>query len=112
MLPSPNIADLTPAEARFAIADAIDAHLSGAISIGHLAQWALKAYHARVTDDSDVTGDDDDDDAYVFDEETIPASEQLLVEALDALMFADEHTFALDTTTLTAMRNQLRIAVV
>lgn len=111
-LPSPNLAPLTAADARLTIAHAIDTHLSGAVTIHQLAQWALKAYHARVAGLDDAADDELDDDAYVFDEETLPAGEQLIVEVLDALMFADEDSFMLDADTLATWRNRLRIAVV
>ena len=111
MLPSPNIANQTPPQARQTIANAIDVYLSGAVTIAQLAQWALKAYHARVADLDDAADEEyDDDDA--FDEETLPAGEQMIVEVLDALMFADENTFMLDADTLATWRNRLRIAVV
>ncbi|MCE2852600.1 MAG: hypothetical protein ACK5C8_05460 [Roseiflexaceae bacterium] len=112
MLPSPNIVTQTPAQARQTIATAIDVYLSGAVTINQLAQWALQAYHARVTDLDDAADDEHDDDAYVFDEETLPAGEQMIVEVLDALMFADEDSFMLDADTLATWRNRLRIAVV
>lgn len=110
-LPSPNLAPLTAADARITIANAIDALLSNTISLAQLAQWALKAYHSRVTDGADdledAFADEDDEDEIV-----VPADEQLIVDALDALMFADDPTFALDASTLISWRNRLRIAVV
>ncbi|MEY2846338.1 MAG: hypothetical protein RL076_1884 [Chloroflexota bacterium] len=110
-LPSPNLAPLTAADARITIANAIDALLSNTISLAQLAQWALKAYHSRVTDGADdledAFADEDDEDEIV-----VPADEQLIVDALDALMFADDPTFALDGATLISWRNRLRIAVV
>jgi len=57
-------------------------------------------------DNSDDTSDDDADDMPPV------ASEQLIIDALDALMFADDPTFALDTAALTSWRNRLRIAAV
>ena len=113
MLPSPNIATLTPPQARQTIANAIDVYLTGEVTMAQLAQWALKAYHSRVADLDDDTDDDEhDDEAFVFDEETVPVSEQIIVDVLDALMFADEDSFALDKETLATWRNRLRIAVV
>ena len=113
MLPNPNIATLTPPHARQTIANAIDVYLNDAVTMAQLAQWALKAYHSRVTNIEDDTDDDErDDDAYVFDEETVPVGEQIIVDVLDALMFADEDSFALDKETLATWRNRLRIAVV
>jgi hypothetical protein len=109
MLPSPNLALLTPADARHTIATAIESVLAGDTHIATLAQWALKAYHARVADADNDNDDDDDDDA----DELLPAAqEQLIIDALDALMFADDPTFALDTAALTSWRNRLRIAAV
>ncbi|MFM7680076.1 MAG: hypothetical protein ACKO83_14655 [Roseiflexaceae bacterium] len=110
-LPSPNLAPLSAADARLTIAHAIDALLSNTISLAQLAQWALKAYHSRVTDGADELEeafDDEDDEA----EMVVPADEQLIVDALDALMFADDAAFALDNATLISWRNRLRIAVV
>lgn len=115
MLPSPNIATQTPPQARLTIANAIDAHITGTVTIQQLAQWALKAYHARIATDVDDHDDMDDmDDEGDTDNDTagISASEQLIVDALDALMFADDTAFALDHATLTSWRNRLRIAVV
>ena len=113
ILPHPNIADHTPPQARQTIANAIDVYLAGTVTIHQLAQWALKAYHSRVADIGDDPDDDEnDDDAYVFDEETVPVGEQIIVDVLDALMFADEASFALDNDTLATWRNRLRIAVI
>ena len=116
MLPSSNLALLEPAAARNAVAHAIALTTNGAASVAQLAQWALKAYHSLDTadlDDSDDTDSlidatllDSDDDESDDDDEIV--HDPLIVEALDALMFADAPPFALDNAALQAWYERLR----
>ena len=116
MLPSSNLALLEPAAARNAVAHAIALTTNGAASVAQLAQWALKAYHSLDTadlDDSDDTDSmidaarlDSDDDEGDDDDEIV--HDPLIVEALDALMFADAPPFALDNDALNAWYTKLR----
>ena len=118
MLPSSNLALLEPAAARNAVAHAIALTTNGAASVTQLAQWALKAYHSLDTadlDDSDDTDSlidaallDSDDDEGDDDDEIV--HDPLIVEALDALMFADAPPFALDNAALQAWYERLRTA--
>ena len=116
MLPSSNLALLEPAAARNAVAHAIALTTNGAATVAHLAQWALKAYHSLDTadlDDSDDADslidatllDSDDDDGDDDDDEI--AHDPLIIEALDALMFADAPPFALDNQALQAWYERL-----
>jgi hypothetical protein len=117
MLPSSNLAPLEPTAARNAVAHAIALTINGAATVSQLAQWALKAYHSLDTADLDESDDadtltevallDSDDDDNDDDE---LSADPLLIEALDALMFADAPPFALDTAALQTWYNQLRIA--
>lgn len=116
MLPSSNLALLEPAAARNAVAHAIALTTNGAASVAQLAQWALKAYHSLDTadegdsDDADSMIDatllDSDDDEGDDDDEIV--HDPLIVEALDALMFADAPPFALDNQALQAWYERLR----
>ena len=118
MLPSSNLALLEPAAARNAVAHAIALTTNGAATVAQLAQWALKAYHSLDTadlDDSDDTDSlidatllDSDDDESDDDDEIV--HDPLIVEALDALMFADAPPFALDNAALQAWYERLRTA--
>lgn len=116
MLPSSNLALLEPAAARNAVAHAIALTTNGAATVAQLAQWALKAYHSLDTadlddsDDADSLSDaallDSDDDEGDDDDEI--GHDPLIVEALDALMFADAPPFALDNAALQAWYERLR----
>ena len=118
MLPSSNLALLEPAAARNAVAHAIALTTNGAASVAQLAQWALKAYHSLDTADLDDSDDadsmidaallDSDDDEGDDDDEIV--HDPLIVEALDALMFADAPPFALDNAALQAWYERLRTA--
>ena len=116
MLPSSNLALLEPAAARNAVAHAIALTTNGAATITQLAQWALKAYHSLDTADLDDSDDadsltdatllDSDDDEGDDDDEIV--HDPLIIEALDALMFADAPPFALDNDALNAWYTKLR----
>lgn len=118
MLPSSNLALLELAAARNAVAHAIALTTNGAASVAQLAQWALKAYHSLDTADLDDSDDadsmidaallDSDDDEGDDDDEIV--HDPLIVEALDALMFADAPPFALDNQALQAWYERLRTA--
>jgi hypothetical protein len=120
MLPSSNLAALEPVAARNAIAHAIALTTNGAATITQLAQWALKAYHSLDTADLDDSDDadslidatllDSDDDEGDDDDDNDIDADPLIIEALDALMFADAPPFALDTTALHAWYERLRTA--
>lgn len=117
MLPSSNLAPLEPAAARNVVAHAIALTTNGAATVPQLAQWALKAYHSLDTADLDESDDadtlidatliDTDDDDNDSDDDEI-THDPLIVEALDALMFADAPPFALDNTALQAWYDRLR----
>ena len=117
MLPSSNLAPLEPTAARNAVTHAIALTINGAATVSQLAQWALKAYHSLDTadldesDDADTLSDgvflDSDDDESDDDE---ISDDPLIIEALDALMFADAPPFALDMTALQAWYERLRTA--
>lgn len=116
MLPSSNLALLEPMAARNAVAHAIALTTNGAATVAQLAQWALKAYHSLDTadlddsDDADTLSDatllDSDDDDGDDDDEIV--HDPLIVEALDALMFADAPPFALDNAALQVWYERLR----
>ena len=98
-LPAPDISALPAAEQRRAVAQAIEAHLLGSVTLAALAQWALRAFHARevaALDDEDA----DDDDV---------SPDDAVVEALDLLMFADDPAIAPPRDELSALAKQLRI---
>ncbi|NBU65232.1 MAG: hypothetical protein EBS29_12155 [Chloroflexia bacterium] len=117
MLPSSNLAPLDPTAARHAVAHAIALTINGAASVPQLAQWALKAYHSLDTADLDEVDDadslravpllDSDDDDMDDDE---MSDDPLIIEALDALMFADAPPFALDHVALQGWYERLRSA--
>lgn len=116
MLPSSNLALLELAVARNAVAHAIALTTNGAATVAQLAQWALKAYHSLDTADLDDSDDadsmidaallDSDDDEGDDDDEIV--HDPLIIEALDALMFADAPPFALDNQALQAWYERLR----
>jgi hypothetical protein len=99
-LPAVDLTTLDPDAQRRTVAQAIEAHLLGGVTLPTLAQWALRAFHAREVA-ADEADDADADDADV-------AADDAVAEALDILMFADDAAFAPPRDELAALARQLR----
>ncbi len=97
----------TPSLQRTTLIGIIEHVIAGRVDIAVVAQWALRSFHDMVQDDSDddddveITDDDDED-------EQDTAVDQAIMDALDALMFADQAAFAPDTAQLQHLIRQLQ----
>jgi hypothetical protein len=102
----------TPSLQRTTLIGIIEHVIAGRVDIAVVAQWALRSFHDMVQDDSDDDDDDIDIDVDITDDddddEQDTAVDQAIMDALDALMFADQAAFAPDTAQLQHLIRQLQ----
>ena len=95
----------TPTLQRTTLIGIIEHLMAGTADVTVVAQWALRSFHdmVQIEDDEDSNDSDtDDDDVHDI------GVDQAIMDALDALMFADQAAFTPDTAQLQLLIRQLQ----